>query len=59
MIRLGVTGLKKNGFLCFLDFFSFFFFFFVPGFIQEWKTWGGSKISSFISGINLGNEEVE
>ena len=31
---------------------------FVPDFIQEWKTWGGSKISSFISGINLGNEEV-
>ena len=32
--------------------------FFVPGFIQEWRMWGESNISSFIFGISLGNEEV-
>ena len=31
---------------------------FVPGFIKGWRTWGESNISSFISGINLVNEDL-
>ena len=31
---------------------------FVPGFIQGWRTWGESKISSFVSSVNQENEEM-
>ena len=43
-------------YFCILECFNSWF---VPGFIQGWRTWGESKISSFVSGVNQGKGEME